>query len=60
MEHETEEAEKRGEERGKIIGEESGKKTEKIKIVAKLKEKGINVPEIAEIIGLSEKEIENL
>ena len=56
--------EKVGEERGKKIGEkvgeERGKKTEKTRMIKRLFEKNMKIDEIAEIVELSIKEVENV
>ena len=64
METNREIGEKIGEERGKKIGEkvgeERGKKTEKTRMIKRLFEKNMKIDEIAEIVELSIKEVENV
>ena len=45
---------------GEKVGEERGKKTEKTRMIKRLFEKNMKIDEIAEIVELSIKEVENV
>ena len=53
-------AREEGEERGKVAGIKLGEEQNKREIAQKMKERNMPIKQIAEITGLSEKEIEEL